>query len=254
MARAGAASAPPSRASGCLSKASKVTGARPPERRLGGELREPAGRRVGEPVAAGIVDRDLPALERGQHAAGERAVGRHQRRGLLRRLDRLAQRHRDRERFLFGIGGFDHGKPLERGFDLRLRSRTLASPCQSIGHCRRPQRLGQVALAAVRAPGSASAVTASRAIPIRRSSACMANCGCPTAGATTSRPAASRRPAISSHDSGVEIGVEAGQHHGAVRRAWRWSRSARRSPASSRSSRRRSPGRRCARQAAPLPP
>ena len=68
--------------SGCLSSASSVTGGSPSERRLGGEPREHAGRRVGERVAAGIVDRHVPARQRRQHAAGQRAVRRHQRGGL----------------------------------------------------------------------------------------------------------------------------------------------------------------------------
>ena len=71
------------------------------------------------------------------------------------------------------------------------------------------------------------------------------------------RRARGRRPRAAADQLprfGIEIGVEAGQHHGAVREAWRWSRSARRSPASSRSSRRRSPVRRGGRRAAPLRP
>ena len=51
----------------------------------------------------------------------------------------------------------------------------------------------------------------------------------------------------------VEIRVEAGQHHRAVRQLSRWWRAAWRSPASSRWSRRRSPARRCRRAAWPRP-
>ncbi len=53
------------------------------ERGFGRQPREHAGWRVGERVAAGIVDRHVPALERGHHAARQRAVGRHQRGGLV---------------------------------------------------------------------------------------------------------------------------------------------------------------------------
>jgi hypothetical protein len=42
----------------------------PAEGRFGGEPREHAGRRFGKRVAAGIVDRHMPALERGGDAAG----------------------------------------------------------------------------------------------------------------------------------------------------------------------------------------
>ncbi len=79
------------------------------QRGLGGEPREHAGRRVGQRVAAGIVDRHVPARQRRQHAAGQRAVGRHQRGGLVRLVHRLAQRHRDGQRLLLGVGGLDHG-------------------------------------------------------------------------------------------------------------------------------------------------
>ena len=54
-----------------------------------------------------------------EHAARQRAVGRHQRRGLARRLHRLAQRDRDGERLLLGVGGLDHRERCERGVDAR---------------------------------------------------------------------------------------------------------------------------------------
>ena len=76
------------------------------ERRFGRQPGEHAGRRVGEHIAAGIVDRHLPARERRKHAAGERPVGRDQRGALLRRFHRLAQHDRDGERLLLGIGRF----------------------------------------------------------------------------------------------------------------------------------------------------
>ena len=91
---------------------------------------------------------------------------------------------------------------------------------------------------------SPSASTSSRAMPMR-------------AAAPAWRIADGRRPARAScvgvAVAGdqlpgllVEIGVEAGQHHGAVRQLRDGGEQLRRSPASSRSSRRRSPGRRCA--------
>ena len=85
------------------------------QRGFGGEPREHAGRRVGQRVAAGIVHRHVPARQRRQHAAGQRAVGRHQRGGLAWNLHRLAQRDRDGQRFLLGIGGFDHRDAFDRG-------------------------------------------------------------------------------------------------------------------------------------------
>ena len=67
---------------GCLSKASSVTGATPPSAASAASRAKSARRRVGERVAAGIVGRDVPARERREHAAGQRAVRRDQRRGL----------------------------------------------------------------------------------------------------------------------------------------------------------------------------
>ena len=61
------------------------------QRGFGCEAREGPCRGVGERIAAGIIDHDVPAFERGHHAARERAVGRHQRRGLAGRLDGFAQ-------------------------------------------------------------------------------------------------------------------------------------------------------------------
>src|SRR5262249_61037796 len=76
--------------------------------------REPPGGGIRERIAAGIVDRDLPAFERRQHPARQGAVGRDQGRGLVRRLERLAQADGDGERFLLGVGGFGHRHGFER--------------------------------------------------------------------------------------------------------------------------------------------
>ena len=60
------------------------------KRRLGCEARESPGRRVRERVTAGIVDRDVPTFQRGEHAPRQFTVGGDQRRGLACRLDRFA--------------------------------------------------------------------------------------------------------------------------------------------------------------------
>ena len=90
----------------------------PSQPRFCDEAREDSGRRVGERIATGIVDLDLPAFEGGHHAAGQCAVGCHKRSGLARRLDRFTQTNRDRQGFLFRVGGFgdaDAGHCLVRG-------------------------------------------------------------------------------------------------------------------------------------------
>ena len=214
----------------------------PAERRLGDQPREHAGRRVGQRVAAGIVDRHVPARQRRQHAPRQRAVGRDQRGGLARRLDRLAQRDRDRERLLLGVGGLDH------------RDATPAHASHAPQSPARRERCCQMSVAA--AGRSASETRRSRPCGAggRARRPPRARCRCaaavPAWRIADGRP---RRDAAGSRGRRgpdqlpgrvVEVGVEAGQHHGAVRQAWRWSRSASRSPASSRSSRPRSPARR----------
>ncbi len=119
------------------------------ERRRGGEPRKNSGRRVGERIAAGILRRDVPALQRGEHAPSERAVRRHQRGGLAV-MHRLAQRHRDGERFLLGIGRFDHGQRVERGVGMRFECRVGGFLPPHVGRGRRAQRFRDKPLAPAR--------------------------------------------------------------------------------------------------------
>src|SRR5262245_65985375 len=79
----------------------------PSQRSLGGEPCKAPGRRVGERVAARIVDRDLPACERRERAAGKAAVGCEECSGPVAGLERLAKRDRNRERRLIGGGGLN---------------------------------------------------------------------------------------------------------------------------------------------------
>src|ERR1043165_6468242 len=78
------------------------------ERRLGSKSCEDTCTRISEAVAAGIVDRNIPALQRGGDATRESAVGRDQRGGLAFRLGGLAQGRRNRQRFFFGGRSLDH--------------------------------------------------------------------------------------------------------------------------------------------------
>ena len=81
---------------------------KPAERDIGREPGKYAGRRVGERIAAEIVDRHIPARQRCKHAAGERTVGRDKRRGHARRFQGFAQCDRNGERFFLRIRRLDH--------------------------------------------------------------------------------------------------------------------------------------------------
>src|SRR5262249_34281894 len=122
---------------------------KPAERRIRREPREPSGGGVRKRIAAGIVDRDLPALQRREHAARQGAVGRDQGRGLVRRLDRFAQANGAGERFSPGVGGFDDRHGFERALDPR-RDIASGEPLPALGGGGGPQRLADIALAGMR--------------------------------------------------------------------------------------------------------
>ena len=106
---------------------------------LGRELRKNSRRCIGQCIAAGILGRNIPARQRGQHAASERAVRRDQR-GRLAVVHRFAQRHRDGECFVLGIGRFDHRERAQRGLDMRLERRIGGLLPPHVGRGSRPQR------------------------------------------------------------------------------------------------------------------
>ena len=122
IARFSAPGAPPSRNSGCFSSASSVGGSRPLRRGFGREPGKDAGRRVHQRVAAGIVEFEIPARQRRHHPPRQRAVRRHQRRGLVE-MPRLAHRDGDRERLHLGIGRLDHGEVFHAAAKSLPRSR-----------------------------------------------------------------------------------------------------------------------------------
>ena len=77
-------------------------------RRLGQHGQQRARRARRQRPPGGIVDLDPPARAMRRDSLGQRAIGRDQRRGPPRRLQRLAQRQRDRLRL---VGG---GRQLDR--------------------------------------------------------------------------------------------------------------------------------------------
>ena len=88
------------------------------ERRFRRKPRENPRRRFRKRLTAGILSRDFPARERRLDAPGERAIRRDQRGGLAL-MHRFAQRHRDRERLLLGIGRLDHADVFQRAVRAR---------------------------------------------------------------------------------------------------------------------------------------
>ncbi len=197
---------------GCLSSASSVTGARPSSAAsAASRANTPAGVSA-QRVTAGIVNRHVPARHRRQHAAGERPVGRHQRGGLAGIVHRLAQRDRNRQRLLLGVGGLDHRDAGKRGIGMSGEAGVRQALLPKLAGRGRPQRLRRQAFAAVRLGRR------ERSRPV--ADECRSAAAAPTWRTADGRCAASLSPSpAGDHRPGrfVEIGVEAGQHQRAVR-------------------------------------
>ena len=209
----------PSRNSGCFSSASSVGGSSPFARGLGGQPRENARRRVHQRIAAGIVERrassgrappSRAAPARGRASPAPR---------ILFRCSRLAHRHRDRQRLHFRIGAPRSRRGLvhaARAICAAISGSASAASCHCAVGARRPHRLGCQHLAAACAGAENSRHRGARCRSAA-SSACIANCGWSAAGAAVKSPCASLTAADRLPCLVVELGVEAGQHHGALR-------------------------------------
>jgi len=108
-----------------LEQPKQLDGRNARQRGLAGKARETTGRSSGERVAPGIVGVQVPAGKGCKHASRKRPIGRDQR-CRLALLDRLAQRDRNGERLLLGIGSLDHGECVKGGRDRKLGLRQLA--------------------------------------------------------------------------------------------------------------------------------
>ena len=186
-------------------------GRKPAEPRFRDEAGEASDRGLVEPIAAGIVGRNAPARERGDHPPGKPAIRRHQRRNAVRTLERLAQRDRDRERFLVGIRGLDHREAFERA-----RNRRIVEPLAPMfGRGRGPHRFRNHALAAVRR--GVAERRHGRAVEVKtRQQSLHGELRVPSRG--RERVGLARSGAGDHLPGGlVEVGVEARQHHGAMR-------------------------------------
>ena len=121
-------------------------------RRIGGEARGDAGRRLGQRHASGILDRDAPARQLRGDALGEGAIGRDERRRAARLGERLAQGDGGGEGFVALVDRLDE---LDPG---RAASREVgADACvhvrPAVGGVGRPQRLRHHASACRRRVG-----------------------------------------------------------------------------------------------------
>src|ERR1043166_6120370 len=93
------------------------------ERRVRDEPREAPRRSVDKRISAGVVDRDIPALQRRDYPSRQRPIRRRQRGGLVGVLKGFAQRDRNRQRLLVGVGCLDH-----RDVGQHSRHRALIEP------------------------------------------------------------------------------------------------------------------------------
>ena len=201
----------PSRNSGCLSKREQRHRRKPAERRVGGEPGEYTGRRVGERVAAGILRGDVPARRarprRGGPARDPASPAPRSCPSSTASRSATAMASASSSALAASIMVMR----ADRRFGVRRESRHRR---RASATCRSPPPGARLPTRSRSRPrGAARLSTASRAMPMRVSSACMANCGWPGAGAMFFFVVAGDQPPRLF----VEIGVEAGQHDGAVR-------------------------------------
>ena len=163
----------------------------------------------GSAIAAGIVGLDVPA-RRARRRRGARA------RGPASPARRSCSRARPRAARPRSASASSSALAASITVMLSSAASRVAASMRSRPALGRARAAASPPRRAVRARRSRRArTTSSRAMPMRRSSACIASCGWPETGA---RPRA-RRPCSADQLPGrvVEIGVEPGQHHGAVR-------------------------------------
>ena len=186
----------PSVHSGCLSSASRSTGAKPESTAATSARSKVAGGVSARRLAGGIVDVDLPAPQLGGDATREVAVGRHQRGGARRRLQRLAQGERDHQRLLVRRGAVGAGHVIERGG---------LGPLPGVGRLGRPHQLGDQ-LATRRIARRAGPFADLVAVAVEREQQ--------VAQAELRMGRVELRPALL-----VDLAVEARQHDGALRQS-----------------------------------
>ena len=203
----------------------------PAERRFGDEPREHAGLGVGQRIAAGIVGRRCSSARarRTRRASARSGV-------TSAAVLPSCTASRSATAIASASSSAFAASITATSASAASRAAVVGALAPSARSLRRPHRLGDEPRRA-RALGAEHGRRRRASMPMRRSSACMANCGWPDAGGSR-RVAADQRPRTSRRDRCR--GRAAPRRRAA---AARWSRAASRSPASSRSSRRRSPAR-----------
>ena len=181
------------------------------QRRRGHEPREHAGLGIREGIAAGIIRLDVPAPECGRHAARERTIRGHQRNPRFFLFQFFSQRDRDGERLFLGIRGFDDGDVFQRGVARGL----IDARRPAFGRARWPHgfRYELRARTSVRKPRHLVARDADAAQQRVHGKLRMARRR-RLEDAVAVHGAADQRPC-----GVVQISIEAGQHHGALRQA-----------------------------------
>ena len=93
------------------------------DRRLEDEPGQRARRALPQRAPGRIFDLDAPAGKLGRDPARDRRIGRDERRGLARRLQRFAHRDRERQRLFILVVGDDDRDALKRGGEGQRRQR-----------------------------------------------------------------------------------------------------------------------------------
>ena len=199
-----------------LEQAEQADRSKPVERDFRGQAGKHPRGGIGERVATGIVDLDLPAFERGDDAARQGAVGRHKGCGFAGKLHGFAQRNRNGECLLTDIRGFDDRQGFERAVHLwRDMRRREVTP--QVGGCRRPQGFRDIAVARMRGGYAESdhllACNADATKQRLQRELRVPDCGRAEFPASRVAPPPDQLPR-----GHVEMRVEPGQHDGAVRK------------------------------------
>ena len=161
-------------------------------------------------------DGDIPPRERRRHPSCERAVGRRQRRRAVGRFDRFAQSDGDRKRLLIRVRRFDDGQSREASREPFGKARFSETGSPQIGRHRRAQRFGNERHTIMRGRDPQHRHLAAVEAELLQQPM-HGELGVTAFGLVRAVLSPIRRAGDGGPGLGVEMGVEAGQHDGAVR-------------------------------------